>query len=200
MKGPQHSARISCRKIATLLATVLLVGCSDETSAGKADPLQGDHDSDARVHSETNLVPPVSDQELLIERAEMLVGEWDFDPDALRKTSEYQQQIKLIESSGYTHEEALKRGESAFGLMSSIKYEFTSDTITIHTPNGVISQTFHVLSQEANTVVIQPEKSELAATHTTIRIIDHDHIVVSDDSRPDVPVWTFKRSSNQAGL
>ena len=188
------------RKIAALLATLLLVGCGDETSIEQANPLQGDHDSDVRVHSKTNLMPPVRSKKLLIQRAEVPVGEWDFDPDALRKTSEYQQQIQLLESSGYTHKDALERGENAFGLMSSITYIFTSDTITIHTTNGVISQTFRILSQEADTVVIQPEKSEDDAKHTTIRIVDSDHIVVSDDSRPDVPVWTFKRSQNQAGF
>ena len=199
MNGPRHNARIYGRTITTLLASLLLVGCSDETTERQANPLQGDHDSEGR-HSKTTLVPPVSEQELLTQRAEVPVGEWNFDPDALRKTSEYRQQIELLESNGYTHEDALERGESAFGLMSSIKYVFTSDTIAVHTPNGVINQTFRVLSQEADTIVIQPEKSAVVSKHTTIRIIDPDHIVVSDDSRPDVPVWTFKRSSNQAGL
>ncbi len=195
MTRTPQGARICCQTIACFLATSLVVGCNDEMSGGKESASQVDSDSDARLHSETDLVLPVSDQNLLIPRAEVPVGEWDFDPEALRKTSEFQQQIELLKSRGYRHDDAVKRCESAFGLMSSIKYVFTSDTITIHTPSGIIRQTYRVLSQAADTVVIQPEKSELVAKHTTIRLIDHDHIVVSDDSRPDVPVWTFKRSS-----
>ncbi len=46
---------------------------------------------------------------------------------------------------------------------------------------------------------ITPEStSEGVAKHTTIRIIDPNHIVVSDDSHPDVPVWIINLKRGEA--
>ena len=122
-----------------------------------------------------------------------ILGTWHFDPDQMRKTSEFSQQIELLESRGYSHRDASRKGESAFATLSAMEYVITDRTLNIGRHNRYVTVEYRIESETEETVVIKSTESEKVGSYTTIRIVDDDHIVISDDSRPDVPVWTFKR-------
>ncbi len=123
-----------------------------------------------------------------------MLGTWEFDPEAMRKTSEFKQQIELLESRGYSQRDANQRAERAFATLSAMRYVFTDQTISIGKRDRYITVAYHIVSETEDTIVLKITESEKAGSRTTIRIVDADHLVVSDDSRPDVPVWTFKRA------
>ena len=164
-------------RLAWLLVAASLYGCGEENRATR----QPTPEESGQAGSPA------------VDPSRALPGTWDFDPEAMRSTAEFRKQIELIESRGALPTEARRSAESAFGRLSSLQYVFTERTISISKDDHRITLDYRIVSETADTVVIRTPELQKEGVHTTIRVVDRNRIVISDDSRPDVPVWTFKR-------
>jgi hypothetical protein len=181
-------------RLVVLVATVV-AGCSDGTRTTHQPTLTLPKNEVVQANPRSVSVEGGEQGSLSVEPSIALLGTWEFDPEAMRKTSEFKQQIELLESRGSSRQEANQRTESAFAKMSALRHVFTKQTISLGKDDQVLSFSYHIVSEADDTVVIETTRLKEADIYTTVRIVDIDHLVISDDSRPDVPVWTFKRVS-----
>jgi len=192
VRKTKYEMRRLTTKLALLLVAVLLIGCGDRTRATRSPTPPKDQASEAKPESVS--AENGKTRSPVVKPAHAILGTWDFDPEAMRKTSEFRQQIELLESRGYPRRDASQRAESAFATLSTMKYVITDQTISIGKQDHYLKVAYRIESDTEGTVVIKSTEGDKAGNYTTIRIVDKDHMVVSDDSRPNVPVWTFKRA------
>jgi hypothetical protein len=201
MNGSQKIAAGSAVYVAStaaFLLAALVTGCGDATRTESQTKESPQEQSAIKIRSDSASAELDEPQREVkpepIKPSQVLLGTWDFDPEAMRETEEYKQQIELIESGGLTRQAAVRRGERSFATLSSMHYVFTERTFSVGWQNETVAAVpYQVVSEIEDIVVTETIESDKPGQHQTIRVVDADHIIISDDSRPDIPVWTFKR-------